>query len=206
VRHIYLTETTKRIFTFLIVPCLASLALADDFKTIEGKEYKNAKVSRVEPDGIVLITSSGISKVYFTELPKEVQETFHYDAEQAAAYSAQQNEAGEQYRKQQEEALRQKADATEKNNKYAGEQLEKLDKQQKQQKNIQALRARYQELQQKEDDLVARIGQAKREPVGSSRHPIIGSQRRELPSFRSELNDVRQEKNQVKQQIEQAQH
>ena len=31
----------------------ASLALAEDFKTIDGKEYKNAKVSRVEPDGIV---------------------------------------------------------------------------------------------------------------------------------------------------------
>ncbi len=32
--------------------CLASVALADDFKTIDGKEYKNAKVSRVEPDGL----------------------------------------------------------------------------------------------------------------------------------------------------------
>lgn len=67
--------------TLTIVAALsASLALADDFKTINGKEYKNAKVSRVEPDGVVLITKSGISKVYFTELPKEVQERFHYDA------------------------------------------------------------------------------------------------------------------------------
>jgi hypothetical protein len=57
---------------------LASNALADDFKTINGKEYKNATVSRVEPDGIVLKTKSGISKVYFTELPKDVQERFHY--------------------------------------------------------------------------------------------------------------------------------
>src|SRR5438105_15454921 len=115
-----------KILAFLIL-CFAPVVLAEDFKAIDGKEYKDVTVSRVEPDGIVLITSSGISKVYFTELPKEVQETFHYDAEQAAAYSAQQNEAGEQYRKQQEEALRQKADATEKTNKYAGEQLEKLD-------------------------------------------------------------------------------
>src|SRR5207244_1275393 len=43
-----------------------------DFKTINGKEYKNATVSRVEPDGLVLRTKSGISKVYFSELPKEV--------------------------------------------------------------------------------------------------------------------------------------
>ena len=55
----------------------ASITLADDFKTVNGKEYKNATVSRVEPDGIVLRTKSGISKVYFVELPKDVQERFH---------------------------------------------------------------------------------------------------------------------------------
>jgi len=55
-----------------------SLALADDFKTIDGKEYKNATVTEVEPDGIVVKTKSGISKVYFVELPKDVQERFHY--------------------------------------------------------------------------------------------------------------------------------
>ena len=55
-----------------------SLALAEDFKTIKGKEYKNVTVTRVEPDGIVLQSKSGISKVYFVELPKDVQERFHY--------------------------------------------------------------------------------------------------------------------------------
>jgi hypothetical protein len=64
----------------------ASLALADDFKTVNGKEYKNARVTRVEPDGILLKTKSGISKVYFTELPKEVQEGFHYDPAKAAQF------------------------------------------------------------------------------------------------------------------------
>src|SRR6266487_2820814 len=64
----------------LLILCVGSVVLADDFKTIDGKEYKNVTISRVEPDGIVLITKSGISKVYFTELPKEVQESFHYDA------------------------------------------------------------------------------------------------------------------------------
>jgi thiol-disulfide isomerase/thioredoxin len=78
-----------KILTFLIL-CFASVALADDFKTIEGKEYKDVTVSRVEPDGVVLKTKSGISKVYFTELPKEVQERFHYNAAIASAYSAQQ--------------------------------------------------------------------------------------------------------------------
>jgi hypothetical protein len=77
--------------TLAILAALAtSLALADDFKTTNGKEYKNVTVSRVEPDGIVIKSKSGISKVYFTELPKEVQERYHYDAAKAAAYSADQ--------------------------------------------------------------------------------------------------------------------
>ncbi len=54
----------------------ASIALAEDFKTINGKEYKNATVSHIEADGIVLKTKLGISKVYFTELPKDVQKRF----------------------------------------------------------------------------------------------------------------------------------
>jgi hypothetical protein len=52
------------------------MALAEDFKTINGKEYKNAEVSRVEADGIVIRTKTGISKVYFVELPKDIQERF----------------------------------------------------------------------------------------------------------------------------------
>jgi thiol-disulfide isomerase/thioredoxin len=75
---------------FVLVACIGSVALAEDFKTIQGKEYKNVTVSRVEPDGIVLRTKSGISKLYFVELPKEVQERFHYNVAIASAYSAQQ--------------------------------------------------------------------------------------------------------------------
>jgi hypothetical protein len=54
----------------------ASFALAEDFKTINGKEYKNAEVRRVESDGIVLKTKSGVATVYFAELPKGVQQRF----------------------------------------------------------------------------------------------------------------------------------
>ncbi len=56
----------------------ASLALSEDFKTVSGKIYKDATISHVEADGIVLRTKTGISKVYFVELPKDVQERFHY--------------------------------------------------------------------------------------------------------------------------------
>src|SRR6266498_1265238 len=105
--------------TFLIL-CSASVALAEDFKTIDGKEYKNVKISRVEPDGIVLISKSGISKVYFTELPKEVQERFHYDAAQAAAYSAEQTASQMALQTQQAELRRKLAE--EKNRYWTGQE------------------------------------------------------------------------------------
>ena len=62
----------------LLAVLSASLAVAGDFKTINGKEYKDATISRVEADGIVIKTKTGISKIYFVELPKDVQERFHY--------------------------------------------------------------------------------------------------------------------------------
>ena len=76
-----------KILTFFVL-CLTSAVLAEDFKTVSGKEYKDTTITRVEPDGLVLKHKSGISKVYFTELPKEVQERFHYDSAKAAQFNA----------------------------------------------------------------------------------------------------------------------
>jgi hypothetical protein len=81
----------KTLALFLIL-CFGSLAFADDFKTISGKEYKNVKVSRVEPDGIVIKFSGGIVKIPFTELSPEIQKKYGYDSQAAGAYSAEQNE------------------------------------------------------------------------------------------------------------------
>jgi hypothetical protein len=60
----------------IIATLSAALALAEDFKTINGKIYKDATISRVEADGLILKTKTGISKVYFIELPKDVRERF----------------------------------------------------------------------------------------------------------------------------------
>jgi len=78
-----------KVLPFLIL-CFTTVAVADDFKLVSGKEYKDVTVTRVEPDGIMLKTKSGISKVYFVELPKDAQERFHYNAAIASAYSTQQ--------------------------------------------------------------------------------------------------------------------
>ena len=66
----------QRATIVILAALFASLALAEDFTTIKGKEYKDVTVSRVEPDGIVLTTKTGISKVYFVELPEDVRERF----------------------------------------------------------------------------------------------------------------------------------
>jgi len=65
-----------------------SLAFADDFKTVNGKEYKNATVTRVEPDGITVKFSGGLVKIPFTELPEELKGKYHYNPEEARKFSA----------------------------------------------------------------------------------------------------------------------
>jgi hypothetical protein len=64
--------------TVILAVLFASLAPSEDFKTTNGKVYKDATVSRIEGDGLVLKIETGISKVYFAELPQEVQERFHW--------------------------------------------------------------------------------------------------------------------------------
>jgi hypothetical protein len=64
--------------TLILAVLFASLALSEDFKTVRGRVYKDATVTRIEADGIEVKTKTGISKVYFTELPQDVQERFHW--------------------------------------------------------------------------------------------------------------------------------
>ena len=189
----------------------ASIALANDFKTIDGTEYKNVTVKRVEPDGIVLSSKSGISKVYFTELPKDVQERFHYDPEKATAYSGEQNAAQEQVRKQQEEAMRKKYEDTERKNFAAGDELGARESANNQQKTVQELRARYSELQKQDLDLVRRIEEAEQLPQyltgqsGRKHYSYLNPAWKYVPEWRRNLNDVRHEKDEVRKQLEQAQ-
>ena len=193
-----------KVLSFLSLSFI-SLALADDFKTLTGKEYKDVTVSRVEPDGIVLTGKAGISKVYFTELPKDVQERFGYDPQKAGDYSAQQSAGFEQVRKQHEEASRQKAEASQKADQYRVEQATR-------QNNIRILQARYEELQRQEDDLLVQIGEAKKPgPAywGGKKNQTLrhypNPKASQLPLLQSHLKDVRHEKDQVRKQLEKTQ-
>jgi hypothetical protein len=193
-----------KVLSFLSLSFI-SLALADDFKTLTGKEYKDVTVSRVEPDGIVLTGKAGISKVYFTELPKDVQERFGYDPQKAGDYSAQQSAGFEQVRKQHEEASRQKAEASQKADQYRVEQATR-------QNNIRILQARYEELQRQEDDLLVQMGEAKKPgPAywGGKNNQTLrhypNPKASQLPLLQSHLKDVRHEKDQVRKQLEKPQ-
>ncbi len=191
----------RKLVTALILS-FASLGFSEDFTTVNGKQYKDATITRVEPDGIVVKTNSGVTKIYFAELPKEVQERFHYDSEKAASYSAEQAANYATYQKQQEETRRQRADADAKNNAVLTEQQAATNR-------TVALQARYADLQKQEDQLLVQIGEAKqpgpayREGKSLRHHPNpLASQ---LPRLQSHLSDVRSEKKQVQRQLEKTQ-
>jgi chromosome segregation ATPase len=191
-----------KLFTILILS-FALAAVADEFKTVNGKEYKDATVTRVEADGIVVKTKSGITKVYFAELPKEVQERFHYDSEKAASYSAEQAANYAAYQKQQEAARRQQQDADAKSKAVLAEQQAATNR-------AHGLQARYGELQKQEDDLLRQIGEAQqpgpeyREGKSVRHHP--NPQKSQLPLLQGRLTEVRREKGEVRKQLEKAQH
>ena len=196
-------EVNTKVLAFLILS-FASAAFSEDFKTVNGKEYNDATISRVEPDGIVIKTKSGITKVYFAELPKEIQERFHYDQQKASAYSAEQAANYTAYQKQQEDAQRERENATAKQKTILAEQEAAKNR-------TQALQARYGELQKQEDDLLLQIGQAKQPgPAyygGKNNRTLLhhpNPQKSQLPLLQSHLSDVRHEKDKVRKQLEKA--
>lgn len=191
-------EVNTKVPTFMILLFTAA-ACADDFKTLNGKEYKDAIVSRIEPDGIVVKTRSGMSKVYFVELPKELQERFHYDSQKASAYSAEQAANYSAYQHEQAEAQRQREETEAKNNAILAQQQAAKDR-------TQTLQTRYATLQQEENALLLKIGEAKqpgpeyRQGKHKGHHP--NPQKSQLPLLQSQLSEVRHEKGKVRKQLE----
>jgi ATPase subunit of ABC transporter with duplicated ATPase domains len=185
-----------------LILCFTSAAFAEDFKTVNGKEYKDATVTRVDPDGVVVKTKSGITKVYFIELPKEVQERFHYDSEKAASYSAEQATNYTAYQKQQNETQRQQQAADAKSKAALTEQQAATNR-------TQSLQTHFSELQKQEDDLLRQLGEAKQPGPeyrqGKSVRHQPNPQKSQIPLLQSHLSDVRHEKAEVRKQLDKAQ-
>ena len=148
--------SASKVLILLIL--FASVVFADDFKTVNGKEYKNATVTGVEADGVMVKTKGGISKVYFAELPTDVQERFHYDPQKAAAAqvaAVRQTQELNQFNSQQEELAKQQKGANAKQYQQGLEQQAKYN-------NVQALTDQLSILQQQEQNLLVRVGQAEK--------------------------------------------
>ena len=80
-----------KITIVILVTLTASFMLADDFKSVNGKQSKNASVIRVEPDGITIKFSGGIAKIPCAEITKADQQRFNCcDPQKAVAYAAEQ--------------------------------------------------------------------------------------------------------------------
>jgi len=92
---------------------------------------------------IVLTSKSGVSKVYFTDLPKDIQVRFGYDPQKATAYSAEQSADYAAYQKQQDEAQRQRGRAQQEQGDSSRTQAAT--------NRVQALQHRYTALQQEEN-------------------------------------------------------
>lgn len=98
---------------FLAAVLVASASLALDITTTKGVTYSNVTVKRVEPDGVSITHSTGISKIFFNELTPEDRERFHLDADRARAYNTIQQQRISAAAAKQEESLRKFQEKTE---------------------------------------------------------------------------------------------
>jgi hypothetical protein len=149
----------------------AQTPTAGNFKTLYGKEYKDATVSRVEPDGVVLRTKSGISKVYFVELPKEVQERFHYDAANAAQFTAASQEAVGQLN---EVLAAQQQQEAQERQRQAAAMAQQWQQAEEQQRQAEAIALQQQQQQAQAEQRHARQQQQRPRPISSG---AVASQR-----------------------------
>ncbi len=155
----------------------------------------------------MLITKSGISKIYFTELPKEVQERFHYDPQQAAGAQAAAAQQLEAINRQTAGLDRQQKDAYKEQQARSAEQQAKVS-------NIQTLVDQLADLEQQEQSLLAEIGRVENAQTVARRKWVDGQGNQQytdpaeakLPLLRGRLENVRTEKERVRHELERAQH
>lgn len=73
---------------FLALTCsCCGLAIAEELTLLNGKSYSDFQVTRKELDGITIKHSAGITKIYFWELPSEIQSKYGYEPSKAHEYN-----------------------------------------------------------------------------------------------------------------------
>ena len=69
----------RKTFVIAILITVSSV-MAEDITTLKGETFNKVTVTRVEPDGIVVKHTVGVSKILFSDLPKEWQDRYRYEA------------------------------------------------------------------------------------------------------------------------------
>lgn len=90
----------QAIMLILALFLCATTTFATEITNIAGKVYERVRVSRVEPDGITITHAGGVAKLFFTELPPDVQMKYNYNPEKAAAHAQTVSQAQRQYSQQ----------------------------------------------------------------------------------------------------------
>lgn len=93
--------TSIGIITLLAHP--AAQEVSSNFEIIEtlsGKIYKDCKIKRLDPDGLYILHSRGIGKIFFSELSQEWQTKFGFDPSLATKFQAAQNAANSEISRQ----------------------------------------------------------------------------------------------------------
>jgi hypothetical protein len=78
----------KWAITIALAACLG--CAAGDLTTLDHVTYQDVRVTRVDADGIIALYSGGGGKIFFTNLPPEIQQKYGYDPVKAAALAAKQ--------------------------------------------------------------------------------------------------------------------
>ncbi len=55
-------------------------------REVSGREYRNARITGKEPDGLMVRHEGGVSKVLFVSLPKEIQDKYEFDPIEAEKF------------------------------------------------------------------------------------------------------------------------
>jgi hypothetical protein len=97
----------SRFFCCAILAFICTQALdAEDIETLKHEVFKDATITRTEPDGIVTTFSGGIVKIPFTDLSPEFAVRFHYDPVKAKEFASSDVQRQRQIYEQTQEARR----------------------------------------------------------------------------------------------------
>ena len=131
---------------WLLISIFSSLALAEDWKTSDGKTYSRVTVVKVEDDAVTILYADGGARVSLATLPPDLQHKFHYDPAKALA-------AASRYEAEQKASEQQLA--VEKNQQEATKKAQEAVAQQ--QKNAQQIMQAKQQAEQATQDALAKV-------------------------------------------------